>query len=294
MSKRLTLEHAGLRVVLSPQHGAALLSLQSCEKSVWREWLVAEDLAATIAVPPCFPLIPFANRIAHGRLELETASRPLAANRPDLSVHPIHGYAWEAPWSVDQQRTDSLQLSYDGSNDPWPWQYRAQLDVKLAADEVQLHMQVINLGRAAMPAGLGLHPAFPTKNLESVKASTTAFLPVNGASLPSAYLKGASECVALATGNLPGEGVDSDFDGWAHRARLQWSDRVLELAVDPVFAALHLFRPAKKPLICLEPVTHLTGAMAAERLPHIPTPCLLNQGEALEGSVIFRLLPYGD
>lgn len=292
MTRVLTLEHAGLRVDLAPHDGAALLSLQSRQKDGWREWLVDKDLAAFIAVPPCFPLIPFANRIANG--ELEASHSPLAANRPDLSAHPIHGYAWQSPWSVDGQRSDSLKLSYDGSDDPWPWRYRAQLDLRLVANEVQLHMQLINLGREAMPAGLGLHPAFPTRDLQRVHAATTAFLPVNETGLPSAYVRGASECTALAAGDLPALGVDSDFHGWGHSARLQWSDRVLELAADPAFGALHVFRPVDKPLICIEPVTHLTGAMASERLPEIPPPCLLSQGEALNGSVTFRLLPLGD
>ncbi len=284
----MCLEHADLRAEIDPRAGAALLVLQSQRGGHWQDWLVDEGLAASIGTPACFPLIPFANRVAYGALEQSSAR--LVANRPDLSAHPIHGYAWQAPWQVDDRDAQSLQLSYDGSDDPWPWQYRAALSVVLAPRELRIQMSLINLGSEAMPAGLGLHPAFPSKDLLGVTAETTAFLPVTDTGLPDAYMAGAQECADLAAGVLPYAGMDSDFDGWRNSVRMEWSDRVLELSSDPVFAALHVFRPVAKPLLCLEPVTHLTGAMATQRLPDIPAPPMLKPAEELAGSIIFRLL----
>lgn len=281
------IEHAGLRVEVAPEAGAALLSLQSLHRGKYRDWLVDKALAASIGVPACFPLIPFANRIADG--ELEYGGHRLAANRPDLSAHPIHGYAWQAPWTVDSVQSDSLQLSYDGSDDAWPWQYRAQLSYVLASGELRMHLKLIHVGPGQMPAGLGLHPAFPSVGLLGIQADTEAFLPVDETGLPRAYIPSAPQCEALAMGQLPALGIDSDFDGWQHKLRLRWSDRQLELWADPVFRALHVFRPADKPLICVEPVTHLTAAMACRRLPEVAASAFLGTGETLEGSVVFRL-----
>lgn len=283
----LSIEHAGLRVEVAPEAGAALLSLQSLHNDKCREWLVDKALAASIGVPACFPLVPFANRIAHG--ELEHGSHRLAANRPDLSAHPIHGYAWQATWSVDSVQSDALHLSYDGRDDAWPWPYRAQLSYVLAPGELRMHLKLIHLGAGQMPAGLGLHPAFPGAGLLSIQADTEAFLPVDETGLPAAYISAAPQCEALARGQLPALGIDSDFDGWRQKLRLRWGDRQLELSADPVFSALHVFRPTDKPLICAEPVTHLSSAMACGRLPEVARPTLLGTGEALEGSVVFRL-----
>ncbi|WP_414980732.1 aldose 1-epimerase [Congregibacter sp.] len=287
----LYLEHADLRVEIAPEAGASLLSLQSLHNGKYRDWLVDDGLAASIGVPACFPLIPFANRITDGELEL--GRHRLAANRPDLSAYPIHGYAWQKPWVVDSVGPDSLRLSYDGSDDAWPWQYRAQLSCVLTPGELRMHLKLVHSGSGQMPAGLGLHPAFPSAGLLSIRGATGAFLPIDKTGLPTAYIPGAPQCEALAMGQLPALGIDSDFDGWQHKLRLEWSDRQLELSADPIFTAMHIFRPRDKPLICVEPVTHLTAAMASRRLPAVAAPTLLAAGETLEGSVVFRLLgPY--
>ncbi|WOJ92525.1 aldose 1-epimerase [Congregibacter variabilis] len=282
------LEHAGVRVEIAPEAGAALLSLQSLHHGKYHDWLVDKALAETIGVPACFPLIPFANRIAEGKLA--HGGHALAANRPDLSAHPIHGYAWQAPWNVDSLQSDALKLSYDGRHDAWPWQYRAQLNCVIAPKELRMHLKLTHVGPGQMPAGLGLHPAFPSAGLLSVQGRAGAFLPVDRTGLPRAYTSKAPECEALATGQLPDLGIDNDFDGWQQQLLLRWPDRQLELLADPVFSALHVFRPTDKPLICVEPVTHLTAAMAYRRLPEVPAPTLLGPGESLEGSIVFRLL----
>ena len=284
----LCIDHAGLRLKLDPERGAALVSLQSCHGGRWQEWLAGEALAARIAVPACFPLIPFANRIANGALQ--HTPQILGVNRPDLSTHPIHGYAWQGPWNVDRLQPQAVQLSYDGDADAWPWEYRAVMQLWLSPGEVRMHLKLTHLGLGQMPAGLGWHPAFPSAGLLSVQADTEAFLAIDDSGLPVSYVPGAAECAALARGEIPAKGMDSDFDGWHHRLRVQWSDRVLELSADPIFTGLHVFRPVDTPLICLEPVSHLTGAMARQRLPELASVHLLGTGESLQGGLVLRLL----
>ncbi|MFK8042526.1 aldose 1-epimerase [Congregibacter sp.] len=284
------MEHGDIRIEIAPENGAALLSLQSLHAGHWRDWLVDSALASSISTPPCFPLMPFANRIADGRLK--SSPEVLPANRPDVSVHPIHGYAWQKPWSVDRQEVDSVELSYDGGDDSWPWRYRASLSFMLAPKELRILMKLKHLGAGLMPAGFGLHPAFPTDGLLAVKATTKAFLPVDDRCLPIAYMAGATECTELAKGHLPKPGIDSDFDGWQNSLRMEWRDRSLLLSSEPVFTALHVFRPKDKPLLCLEPVSHVTGAMAVDSLPEIPVPQMLGTNEALEGKLVFQLIDH--
>lgn len=47
----------------------------------------------------CYPLVPFSNRIANGRLIVDGEEFVLAPNWPGQR-HPMHGDGWARPWWV--------------------------------------------------------------------------------------------------------------------------------------------------------------------------------------------------
>ena len=71
----------------------------------------------------CFPLVPYANRIAFGRFGWEANAYRLPLNFGDHS-HSIHGVGWQAPWAVAGMDGDSvrLTLAHDGSGG-WPFAF---------------------------------------------------------------------------------------------------------------------------------------------------------------------------
>lgn len=283
----MILETTSLRVDVDPQAGAAIRSIQSRRNGEWVEWLACDALAKQINVAPCFAMLPFVNRIPHGRL----AAAPecvLSANREDLSVHPIHGYAWLKPWLIAEEQQSSLSLRYEGSRDPWPWCYSTELSIALKPDELCIRLSVYNEDHRPMPAALGLHPAFPTEDLQHVCAATESFLHVDESALPLRLERDQAYCEDLAIGTLPPQGMDNDFGGWNGKAVLNWSDRRLEINADQSFDALHVFRAPGAPVICVEPATQLSAAMGlASPIGVSPKP-LLEPGDTLAGEI--RLL----
>ena len=57
-----------------------------------------------------YPLIPYSNRIAHGRFSFQGIEHQLALNFGD-HPHSIHGNAWQSPWQVDEATDTHCRLS---------------------------------------------------------------------------------------------------------------------------------------------------------------------------------------
>ena len=47
----------------------------------------------------CYPLVPFSNRIANGRLVFDGQAFKLEPNWPGVR-HPMHGEGWARSWDV--------------------------------------------------------------------------------------------------------------------------------------------------------------------------------------------------
>jgi aldose 1-epimerase len=76
--------------------------------------------------------------------------------------------------------------------------------------------------------------------------------------------------------------VDSGFEGWDGRATIRWPRAGLRLdmtATEP-FRALVIYIPPNRPYCCVEPVSHVPGAIAATRLA---------AGATLAGEIAFRI-----
>ena len=69
----------------------------------------------------CFPLVPYANRIDHGRFRFEGQAFDVGAT-PGFEPHALHGLGWLAPWSVKRAEADTAVLTFAQPAGPgWPW-----------------------------------------------------------------------------------------------------------------------------------------------------------------------------
>ena len=120
---------------------------------------LGQDPAAPIS-GGCYPLVPFSNRIAGGRLAVAAETHRPAINGPARG-HALHGHGAWRPWQVTA-RTDrrvGLTYTYDAGAAGWIWPYRAEMSLSLTSRALTWRLAVINLHPSrAMPAGLGLHP----------------------------------------------------------------------------------------------------------------------------------------
>lgn len=101
----------------------------------------------------CFPMVPWAGRIHHGRFSFDGADVNLPINLPP---HAIHGTGFESSWrEVDGER---LQLEL---GPPWPFAGSVEQWAELEADQLTLHMVVT--ADQTMPVVAGWHPWFPRR-----------------------------------------------------------------------------------------------------------------------------------
>jgi len=238
----------------------------------------------------CFPLLPYSNRIAHGRFRFEGRAVRLPRNFGD-HPHSIHGHGWQRLWQVVDQAATRVELRYAHPADAWPFAYEGSLRVGLDADGLDLALCLRNTGEVAMPAGLGLHPYFPRAGAARLQAradgvwlTDETMLPTRHRSLPPQW--------DLPAGCAVRDMVPCDnvFTGWDGRARIDWPDAglALELTASPLLRHLVVYAPAGEDFFCVEPVSHMTDAVnrAGEAGTGLRT---LPPGETLTADV--RLTP---
>ena len=230
----------------------------------------------------CYPLVPFSGRIAHGRLAFDDAEFVLEPNWPGQR-HPMHGDGWARPWTVVQNDRHSAEIEYEhDGRDGWPFRYRARQTFRLESDALVVGMSIENRESRPVPAGLGLHPFFP-RDAETelccrkrhAWVTDAEVLPVERIAVPSHWdfssLRRVDDVV-----------VDSGFEGWDGRATVVWPRAGIRLdmeATEP-FRDLVIYIPPQRAFFCVEPVSHIPGAIGSTRLA---------AGATLAGDIAFRI-----
>ena len=248
----------GWELALLPETGGAIGALRHEGRDVLRR---APEGTADVLATGCFPLVPYANRIAHGRLEFGGQTYSLPLNFGD-HPHSLHGLGWQSGWAVEDAGADHAVLvhAHDGSPG-WPWPYRAEQHFVLAPGAIRIELSLTNLADTQMPAGLGLHPYFPCDagtrlrfEAESVWLADATMLPIETAA--AAHFGDWAAGAAVAGDGL----IDNVYEGWDGLAQIEqcWG----RIAIQGEGAAvLHLFRPPGADFVCAEPVSHLPDAI---------------------------------
>ncbi|MGA0544001.1 aldose 1-epimerase [Brevundimonas sp. VNH65] len=262
---------AGVR----PELGGAVVFLRKGDLDVLRP--TAEGAVDPLETA-CFPLTPYANRIAGARFRFrgrEVSIPTLAAFTP----HALHGDGWLKPWTVERASSDRVVLALDGGGDDhWPWAYRARQSLALSDEGLEIVLEMENRSGDEMPGGLGLHPYLPRPAGARLTAATTGVW--TGADIVPDRLA-ASAGIADWTGQAVDAAaaavslIDNAYEGWNGVAELADDGGVTRISSDA--DRLHVYAPQGQGFVCLEPVTH--------------RPDVFNQAEPGEGG--FRVLAPG-
>lgn len=253
----IALRHADLELELCPGAGGSITRLRSAGRDLLRP-ATARFLATGDAVEASsFPLVPFSNRIENAELAFRGRRYALPANMAG-EPHAIHGQGWQLPWHVVEHAPARAALELEHALPGTPFCYRASQVLELHAWGLELHMQLVNLGRDPMPAGLGFHPYFERGSGATLQAELDCVwlpdeqkIPRGAASLPDPWDFSSAR-------SLDGVDLDHCFGGWGGRARLCWSDGLaLELAADRPLDHLVLYVPPRETYFCVEPVSHV-------------------------------------
>ncbi len=149
------LESETLRTIIVPELGAKLVSL--FDKRNRLEWLVGSGNRPFRRVPYG---ATFTDQDMSGWDEMfptiSACSYPGPGDRQGAPL-PDHGEVWALPWSLDMASAGRVTLSVEGQALPYRLTRTAEFS---AADTLQLHYQLVNLGSHDMPYIWAAHPQF--------------------------------------------------------------------------------------------------------------------------------------
>lgn len=273
MRETVTLAAGRLRAEVVPSVGGGLARFDRVDATrvlpVLRPW--PEGGSGDPNRLASYPLVPWSNRISGGGFAFGGKFHALAANMAGEPC-PIHGNGWTSPWQVEvADRTSvSLALASDG---PGPYRYAATLAYRLDPEGLVMTLSVTNRAERTLPHGLGFHPWLPRT------AATRLTAPATGVWLEGpGHLPSGTAPVALpeawdfsAPRPLPAGWVNNGFAGWTGRARVEWPDRGLAIAItaSSALSTYILYSPDETAdFFCFEPVSH---PVDAHNLPGGPT-----------------------
>ena len=247
-------------VALRPDLGGAVASL------TWQGRDILRPTPAEATDPldtACFPLVPYANRIAGGRFAFGGREAALEVP-PRFAPNALHGDGWRAPWRVLRSDADGVELAFDQAAGAWPWAYEARQVFTLSRSGLTIALSIRNTDRAPMPAGLGLHPYFPARPCSRLTVEAAGVWSVDETLIPTRLSPPAAVQDWSAGPHLgQAAAVDHCYAGWTGPARLSHDDLTVLVSASPEAGWLHVFTPPGAGYACLEPVTHRPDAVNA-------------------------------
>lgn len=233
-------------------------------------------------------LAPFSNRISGGGFSHENRFYPLERNTP--GPYPIHGNAFQLPWTVVEtsSRSTALHLRSDG---PGAYRYDAAVVYRLVAGALSVTLTVVNRAPHSLPYGVGLHPWFVRTSDACLRLQATGYWSETADHLPDTYRRTSGDArFDFARGSaLPRDFFNNALTGWDGRASLIWPARSLsvDIVASPPLGTVILYSPsAESDFVCIEPVSHSVDAHNRHE-PGSAPPQILQPGEGLVAAASF-------
>jgi aldose 1-epimerase len=253
----LVLQDGAMRLTLAAHVGGSIRAL------TWRGTDLLRPAPANATDDPfemaCFPMVPFANRIARGCFMFDSQRVSLSPNW-SADPNPLHGQGWRAPWTVAAASARAATLAFEGGGDEWPWRYHCEQRFELAHDALSVELSIQNMSTEAMPAMLGLHPYFPDAARAELRAQLPRVWRTDGNALPLGETATPPEWRFDPPRALRTVTLDHCLSGWDGVAELHWPDRFVTLHATHC-GHLHVYTPAGCDFFCVEPQSAAPGAL---------------------------------
>lgn len=256
----IVLQAGDWRTVLNPALGGSVAELS------WRGLPVLRPTPHDADEPlqtACFPLVPWANRIANGRFVFDGRACDVGAT-PGFEPHALHGLGWRRSWDAEVLGSAGavLPLRHPGGQD-WPWAFSAKQRFRLSEDGLHIALSMTNTDSEGRPAGLGLHPylhRLPDDRLTlaapRVWRADETLIPCELA--PAQAVFDWRDGPAIADAPF----VDNAYEDWNGTARLAHADWSVTLA-SPDTRRVHVYAPQDADFVCIEPVSQQPDALNA-------------------------------
>jgi aldose 1-epimerase len=273
------------RLVLDPDCGGSIAAL---------EWhglpLLRPTVGETILDSACFPMVPWCNRIAHGRFGWEGREIVIPPNFPGADhPHPLHGEGWLLPWQIAAQTDQAIRLELERPAGDWPWPWQAWQQFDLTADGLTITLGLINRGTGAMPAGLGFHPYFPLTPLTRYHGLHRGEWQTDADCLPVQLDRRDSARDWWDGAPLASRHVDTVYAGREGYLTIVWPERQCQLTLESSanLPFTGVYNPPGTDWFCIEPMSQPTDAVNA-RARGESASVRLALGEQIEVSLTLR------
>ena len=280
----LTLEAGDYALELAAARGGSVARFD------WRGLpLFRPSMPGTMLHTACFPLVPFSNRIGFSRFRLDGREVTLTPNMPEVDpLHVLHGYGWLREWRIVEAGSASARLLHHHERAEWPWSYEAEQTFELSPRGLRHGLILRNLDSSLMPAGIGFHPYFPRDQDTIYRGLHRGEWQTGADGLPGQLLALPEAADWWAGKPIGSRAVDTVYAGRKGPLVIDWPSRQLRLSIIP---STHLgftvvYTPAGQDYFCVEPVSHLTGAI--NRSDPANGLRWLAPGEILKASVLYQ------
>jgi aldose 1-epimerase len=251
------------RAVICPGIGGALVNYRWHGLDMMRR-TPAEALAEKrVRLMACYPLVPYSNRIANAKLIAPDGTHSL---RPNFAPEPhaLHGVGWLRGWQVARTSASVAELSLVHAPDAgWPFAFRATQTYRLAADHLEITLELTNTDTRAMPAGLGFHPFFPIREGLHLQTRWQGMWEMGEDKLPARLVPPPPEADFSELRPVAPWKVDNVFTGWQREALLDYGTWKLCLQASDTLPFAVCFAPHDgRNFVAIEPVSHVINAFA--------------------------------
>lgn len=253
-------------MTLRPQVGGAIGRLDHDGAAVLRPMADDQD---DVLLSASYPLVPYANRIAHGRFEANDQAHQLPLNFGD-HPHSLHGVGWQSVWELSGSAGDRAVLNHrhEGGGG-WPWRYSARQSFLLSGQGLDAMLEVTNDDGEPMPSGLGFHPYFFCRSATRLQFGAAGVWQADGTMLPTVRAGAGSFGDWSAGKTVLGDRlIDNAYDGWSGTAVIDHGQGQAYRLSAVGASWLHLYRPPGDPgFFCAEPVSHGPDAINRGGMP---------------------------
>lgn len=251
-----------LRVRLVPEIGGSMTECSVLQADEWIPILrQTEEPLTKSSDASSFVLIPYSNRLRDGRFTFDGVDYQLRG----AEKHAIHGDVRDRPLQTLEQSKTKIVLGFDSKDFQdvnFPFPFSAKMTYGLDGLSFSSHIQLINKGNQAMPAGCGFHPYF-NRQLPGSTGEVELQFTVEGVypgvtPLPTGPAVSLQREQDFSVQRPLDVVLDHCFAGWDRQAVIDWpcSGIKARIQADPGIEHVILYSPEGESFFAVEPVTN--------------------------------------
>jgi aldose 1-epimerase len=200
----------------------------------------------------CYPMVPWAGRLSHGRIPTSDGEVRLEAN---LAPSAIHGLGFDKSWDILERSETAVTMRCELRGLGWPFGGHAVQTLRMGANKLELELEVGGYTKAG-PAGLGWHPWFtrpPTGDIE-LRVDASEVLVLDADLAPTGDVRHVTPTEDLRSGpSLGDRRLDHVYVRTKSPVLMRWPDLEMRIEYDESLQTVVVHTPPEG--VCVEPQT---------------------------------------